>query len=199
MLNWKTLLVIAVIAYGGYQHFQHRPVHYGPGVLVQAEPEQRDVSRSDRASISKNGYELTPLQAFEIEARVLSAEPYYTGRESDLAPVDLALGWGRMSDEAVLSKVTISQSNRFYFWHVDEFPIPREEIETHSANMHMIPADSSVEKALKSVRAGQVVRLRGYLVEAKAPDGWHWRSSLTRNDTGNGACEVVLVKSISVR
>ncbi|MGZ8252192.1 MAG: hypothetical protein ACXW1P_07095, partial [Methylophilaceae bacterium] len=87
----------------------------------------------------------------------------------------------------------------FYFWHVDAFPIPREEIETHSANMHMIPANSLVEKTLKSVRVGQVVSVSGYLVEAKAPDGWHWKSSLTRNDTGNGACELVLVKAISVR
>ena len=38
-------------------------------------------------------------------------------RESDLAPVDLALGWGRMSDEAILKDIQISQSGRFYFWH----------------------------------------------------------------------------------
>jgi hypothetical protein len=79
-----------------------------------------------------------------------------------------------------------------------EFPIPRREIETQSANMHMIPADSRIEKTLKSIRPGQKIRLSGDLVEANASDGWHWKSSLTREDTGNGACEVIYVKSISV-
>lgn len=34
--------------------------------------------------------------------------------------------------------------------------------------MHMIPATSTIEKTLKSIRAGQVVKLSGYLVEIKA-------------------------------
>jgi hypothetical protein len=37
------------------------------------------------------------------------------------------------------------------------------------------------------------------LIEAQASDGWRWRSSLTREDTGNGACELVLVKSLSIK
>ena len=99
---------------------------------------------------------------------------------------------------AVLRKINISQSNRFYFWRVDEFPIPRKEIESQSANMHMIPADSQVEKTLKSVRPSQVVKITGYLIEAKAADGWRWKSSLTREDTGAGACELLFVKSLIV-
>lgn len=101
-----------------------------------------------------------------------------------------------MSDEAVLKSIKISQSNRFYFWRTDNFIIPREEIQSHSANMHMIPADAAIEKALKSIRPGQLVTIRGNLVEANASDGWKVRSSLSRTDVGAGACEVVLVKSL---
>lgn len=129
---------------------------------------------------------------------MLAVKHYYLGREAELSPIDLALGWGRMSDQTVINKINVTQSNRFYFWHVDEFPIPRAEIETHSANMHMVPANDQIEKRLKSVRVGQLVHLDGYLIEARASDGWCWKSSLTRNDTGNGACEVLLVKSIEL-
>jgi len=196
-MNRKVLLILmALIAYGGYHSWQKRPVTNGPDVVVSSEPTQSEPD--DAAAIKINGYQINPLEEFSIEARVLGAEHYSMDRESDLAPVDLALGWGRMSDETILKDISISQSNRFYFWHVDTFPIPREEIETHSANMHMIPADSSVEKTLKAVRPGQIVSLSGYLVEAKAADGWQWRSSLSRTDTGRGACELVLVKSLYV-
>ena len=64
--------------------------------------------------------------------------------------------------------------------------------------MHMIPADDSVARALKRVRVGDVVTLDGYLVEADKPGGWRWRSSLTRDDTGDGACEVVYVKDLAI-
>jgi hypothetical protein len=195
-MNWKAVFFIGLLGFGGFQHFQKREILHGVGEVASEAPLQRNLDVRDIQNI--NGYEITPLAKFSIKARVLASKRYHFGREADLAPVDFALGWGAMSDEAILNKIEISQSNRFYFWHVDEFPIPREAIETQSANMHMIPADRLVEKRLKSVRVGQVVELNGYLVEAKANDGWHWKSSLTRNDTGNGACEVLLVKRIEV-
>ena len=198
-MNWKLLLFVALISYGAYQSYSKRAVTYGNGVIANLQPDQDPIQqRADQAEFNFNGYTITPLQSFQIEARVLSTKKYSLGREADLSPVDFALGWGSMSDEAILSKVDISQSNRFYYWHVDEFPIPRRDIETQSANMHMIPATSQIEKMLKAVRPGQVVKFSGYLIEAKANDGWHWKSSLTREDTGNGACELVFVKALTV-
>ena len=195
-MNWKTLAFAALIGFGLYQHLQHRPVDPGPGALAPSPPEQTDEQAAD---FPFKGYSLQPLQNFQIEARVLASERYRTGREADLSPVDLALGWGPMSDSAVLDKIRISQSSRFYYWHVDEFPIPRQDIERSSANMHMIPADDALANRLKSLRAGQVVRIEGWLVEARGRDGWRWRSSLTRDDTGAGACEVVFVRDLQVR
>ncbi len=61
--------------------------------------------------------------------------------------------------------------------------------------MHIIPADVQIEKTLKAIRTGQVVKLSGYLIEAKAANGWHWKSAITRIDTGAGAFEVVQVKN----
>ena len=37
------------------------------------------------------------------------------------------------------------------------------------------------------------------LIEVRGADGWRWRSSLTREDTGAGACELVWVERIAVR
>jgi hypothetical protein len=195
--NWKLLALIALISWGVFSHWQQRPVLRGPGITAPALPEQRTATSSQ--ALTLNGYQILPLADFSIEARVLSTKHYNLGREADLAPVDLALGWGRMSDETVLARIDISQSGRFYFWRTDDFPIPREEIETHSANMHMVPADKLIERQLEQVRPGQVVTISGQLIEAQASDGWRWRSSLTREDTGNGACELVLVKSLSVK
>lgn len=103
-----------------------------------------------------------------------------------------------MSDSQILSQIQISQSNRFYYWHVDTFPIPRHAIETHSTNMHMIPANAAIEAQLTASRHGQKIKLEGYLVQANATDGFYWKSSLTREDTGAGACELVYIKTLII-
>jgi hypothetical protein len=141
---------------------------------------------------------LQPLAGFSVDARVLSREDYHFGRESDLSPTDLALGWGRMRDDAVLAQLDIRQSSRWYEyrWHGDP-PLPPSEIARSSANMHMIPADTLAADALHRVHPGDHVRVDGWLVEASEPDGWHWRSSTTRDDTGAGACEVIYVCAIT--
>jgi len=142
---------------------------------------------------------LTALAGFRISARVLSREDYARGREAEFSPTDLALGWGRMGEDAVLDRLDIRQSGRWYRyrWSGDP-PIPAQEIVRSSANMHMIPADAQVARALGAVRADDRVRIRGWLVEAGADDGWRWRSSLSRDDTGSGACELVYVCAIEL-
>ena len=65
--------------------------------------------------------------------------------------------------------------------------------------MHMIPASASVERSLMKLREGDVVVLQGYLVDVDHDSGWRWRTSMTRTDTGAGACEIVYVESIAVQ
>jgi hypothetical protein len=138
-----------------------------------------------------------PLAGFSIEARVLGREDYHLGREADFSPTDLALGWGRMTEDAVLSRLEISQSSRWYRYRwKDAPPMPLQDIIRSSANMHMIPADDAVAAALRRIERGDRVRIDGWLVQVEDGD-WRWRSSLSRDDSGGGACELVYVCSIT--
>lgn len=140
---------------------------------------------------------LQPLAGFSIEARVLGREDYQLGRESEFSPTDLALGWGPMTEDAVLSRLRISQSSRWYRYRWEDAPpIPLQDIIRSSANMHMIPADDAVAAALRRIERGDRVRIDGWLVQVEDGD-WRWRSSLTRDDSGGGACELVYVCSIT--
>ena len=176
--------------------WEQRPIEHPPGVLVAELPLQVDLPASD---FRMDEFALTRMAGFEIRARVLSRKNYYLGRESDLSPLDLALGWGVMSDEAILARIDISQGARWYKTRYQyPAPVSDSQIILNSSNMHMIPANRRVKKALKKLRQGEVVRLRGYLVNVDHDSGWFWRTSLRRDDTGAGACEIVYVESVVV-
>ena len=194
----KTLsaLVAIALAFVAYFHL-NGPINYPAGVLVESAPEQIAIGE-DRAPIEHGEYHLKPLARLSLDARILHRKVYSYDRESKLVPVDLALGWGPMSDQAVLDRITISQSTRFY-WYEYQLPppIPKEQIVSHSTNLHVIPATPAVASFCKSLRQGELIHLEGALVEATGPAIGTWRSSLSRTDTGNGACELMLVENCS--
>jgi hypothetical protein len=103
-----------------------------------------------------------------------------------------------MTDPKVIDRLDIHQSGRWYHWrYAGAPPLPVDEIARSSANVHLIPADGAVAKALRGAERGQWITLRGYLVELHAEDGWHWRSSLRRDDTGDGSCELMYVQAVT--
>ena len=142
---------------------------------------------------------ITPLATFLIRARILSREDYSFDKASKVSPIDLALGWGRMADPAVYKTLNIKQSLRFYSYSWKSSPpIPLAEIIESSANMHLIPTDKLVERALKRAKEGKFIRIKGLLVEVNDNDEWKWRSSLTRSDSGAGACEIIFVEAAAM-
>ncbi len=195
------VFLILLLAVAGWNVLGwYMPITRPPGVLIGREPEQVLLS-GPVTTFEKQGWTLKPLATYAIEARVLHTAGYYDwNAASALVPYDVAVGWGPMSDSAVLDRLTITQSMRWYHWQSwGGLPISHRDVETHSANMHLIADNDEVRHAIAWLRTGALVSLKGYLVEATHPgEAKPWRSSLRRDDTGDGACEVMLVRTIRV-
>jgi hypothetical protein len=198
---WRHPVVKAVllvyVGWGAWHWYEDRSVHPPDGILAASDPQQTDLASGDKLQIGH--WTLTMRAHYQVTARILSRERYHFDALADLVPEDLALGWGPMSDSRLLSSIDISQSNRFYYWHIPAgSPIAIDAIITHSANTHVIPRTSLVRTQLSRLRPGQVVTLTGELVDGLRNDGVWIKTSLVRNDTGAGACEVLLVDDVSL-
>ena len=193
---WKPLLALTVGLIGLAHALAHRAIHRDPGVLVVQEPLQ---SKADLAPFRLRDYVIQPQAKYDIEARVLSTERYRFDGGSNLAPIDFAVGWGPMSDSAVLNHFRITQGARFFTVYPDDAAIDLSLALRSAANMHLIPADSAIADRLMSVRVGSVVHLQGFLVNVTRDDGFYWNTSLTRDDSGNGACELFFVQALARR
>src|SRR5438094_496877 len=106
------IVLCTVVTIFAWQYL-HRPIEYAPGVLISSEPEQ---TLAFDSPISFGDYQLVPLAHFALDARVLHRKVYRWDERASLVPVDLALGWGPMSDQRVLDQVRITQSMRFYWF-----------------------------------------------------------------------------------
>jgi hypothetical protein len=191
-MRFAPWLVTAMVLFALWKLYSGRDIDRPPGVLVAAEPLQREID--DAPLITRGEYRLRPRAEFSATVRVLGREDYSLGELADLIPTDFAVGWGPLSDSHVLEDVQITQSNRFYYWRTEHWPVDRATIESHSANWHVIPGNVAVRATLEKLRRGSIVTFEGELVDVEGKDG-SMQTSLSRQDTGAGACEVLLATS----
>ena len=192
MKKWLFLLLLG----SGLWLWWREPAAAWRGMPAARDPVQTTTCLP--APFKHGDYLIIPLANYDITAVVLSRQRYHYDAEAPLAPIDLALGWGPMSTAAVINDLNISQSGRWYeySWSGEE-PLPADQIASHSANTHCLPATPEIRRALLAIKRHQVVRLTGWLVEVNGPQGYRWHSSLTRTDTGAGACEVMWITAIN--
>lgn len=166
------------------------------------DPHQVEIGEGSAESIEQGG--LIRVARFDAEVLVLSRREYETRADDPLSaysPVDLAVAWGDAARLGVRSQFRIQQPWRRYSWRYevptqkgDPEPIDVSVFRHGSANWHIVPSSASISRDIMDVEEGEVVRLSGYLVDARRADGGMMRTSMTRLDEGDGACEIFLVE-----
>jgi hypothetical protein len=194
----RILAVLLVLATLGGWHWwtSERHVHRPPGIVAPDEPVQVDLDPPQ--TFVANGYTLVKRARFDITARLLRKERYRIDAEAGLAPFDLGVGWGPLSDSEILDQLEFTQMGRFFYWNPKraDFPLSPQMAITHLAQIHVIPASADIAGRLSTLRPGQVVSAHGFLVDVRGPGGFAWNTSLRRDDTGDGACEILWAEAI---
>ena len=161
---------------------------------VQAEPTVGPFAETR----GRRTFRITPRAAYDVAARVGATERYRSGASGSLLPWDFVLTWGAVTREPAWPHISFTQTGRFYLWSTRDASLDLGYVSSHTANTHLVPGSSRVASALARVRRGDVVRLEGDLVDIDGPDGFVWKTSLTRTDTGAGACETLYVRAITI-
>ncbi len=167
-----------------------------PG-LVAADPEQTPV-RGVPTALKFGDVEaiLTARARYRIRAYALIVDASMHDAWSDVARLDVAFGWGPVAKTSVLRRLSFHLKRRYVSvrWGA-RLPLGPREVMNHLSNHHLIAADSEVAETLAKLRPGDLVTLEGDLVDLQV-HGQTMRTSLSRTDVGNGACEVVFVEHV---
>jgi hypothetical protein len=144
-------------------------------------------------------YKIKPLATFRIAGYVLGTRDYRGERsaEAQHSPIDFGLAWGPASKPAIYNLMNCSQEHRFLNYAPGN-ALDESDFQPYVANIHIVPENDELQEQLLKVKEGYKVRLGGYLVKIVAEDGWAWKSSTVRWDTGDGACELLLVTKFEI-
>ncbi|MDD2703430.1 MAG: hypothetical protein PHC33_05440 [Candidatus Omnitrophica bacterium] len=181
-----------------------------PEVLQQPLQEKRLNTESIRFEKDGYQYELIPLYDYQISGLLVSKMDYKflsIYKSSSVFPLDVCLLWGGNAENKVYQykKIRFFQDCR---WCNAEWegnvPFNLNEI----SNNHLVFKHPRLESAARNLVAGDQIRITGKLVNVKAqslgesesfnPASLRWNTSIVRNDTGAGACEIVYVEDLKI-
>lgn len=197
MKHFLKIIGPVIILAGLYFIFKTKEIKQPPGILVKSNPKQEKLLNP--IIWDNDDFIFTAVAKFEIENKVLSIRTYSYDDMSDFSPLDVAAGWKQMSDQSIVDKLKIKQQHRWYVWSTKFLPIPRKDLEKSSTNIHIIPANESIESKFDDVLKGNIIRMKGYLVNVKSKKNkMKWKTSTKRTDTGSGACEILWTEKIEI-
>ncbi|MEK5744872.1 hypothetical protein VXE41_18600, partial [Acinetobacter variabilis] len=98
--------------------------------------------------------------------------------QAKFSPIDYAVSWGLFAEPEIARHITVNQYDRYLNWKMDRIPVPKAQAMQMVSNMHIIPANPQIAKAIKQDSRGDLVRLKVELVEVRDSD-LVWNSSLT--------------------
>ena len=190
------LAIIILVLLVGREIIKKEPAR---PVLVK-EPVQVMLDESQKVSYhTKSGMiELELIAVYTVSGVIKSKKNYSMDPASVVSPMDLVIAWGTLNRKGIDEGIAYTQFNRWYSYkYKSGSAASLISIGRMSANIHIIPADKNIQKALGKIRIGDYIELSGYLVNVYFGQGMSaWRSSLTREDSGDGACEIMYVTKI---
>lgn len=208
--DWIAAALLAIAAVGTASVWLDRPGRIEVPAGRHDDGAYRVTPADSSAPIATaDGGALLPVAAFEVRGRVLAIERFKPHQSlvnwlPGLRPAthDVGFGFGPMTDSA--------NTERFNFTHEGAsnglralFARPRgamtqEEFAALSpfiTNVHVIPADDAVYRQLTQIRIGELITLRGTLVNVRRADGVVATTSVT---AGDRECEIMRVTEIRV-
>jgi hypothetical protein len=176
--------------------------------IKSTEPIQTEIKADIiKQSYEKVDYHISPSYEYEIVGLVVTQHntKSFTDLSHEFDPgntKDICIVWGENITNGSYKEVRYYSGDFTCFVQWDrelDDPFKLNKI----ANNHILPASSEIAKQINGVKIGDQIRLKGKLADYKVIDKagqeiFTRPTSTTRDDTGNGACEVLYVEEVEV-
>lgn len=152
-------------------------------------------------------YRIEPQADYEIHGLVVSRHHtdawwdwIHAASNDHLNVVDLCVVWGANARDGAYERMRFSSGQFVCYVETKDATAWQPPYIRAVSNNHLLTDEPRIARALRNVRIGDQIRLRGQLVAYSHQAGFAFRrgTSLTRDDQGDGACETIFVREIDV-
>jgi hypothetical protein len=175
---------------------------------LHREPSQEPTRAAPfKTTVGGVAYTITPLADYDIAGLVVSSHDttvwwnwIHKASADHLNAVDLCLVFAENSASGGYVGIDYS-SGQFVCYAQTRSSEKWQRFSMRAlSNNHLLADRPSIAARLREVRIGDQVRIRGWLAEYEHQHGFAFKrgTSLTRDDTGNGACETIYVQEVEV-
>lgn len=177
--------------------------------IKESEPVQNELPKGQKEIISKVGkyeYRLNPLFAYELNGLIVSdynSENWLDIRhENDPGNIkDVCVVWGENIKNGSYKEVKFSSGEFTCFYRWDR-TLEKEFYGNLLSNNHLIPQNSTIADKIRRSKVGDQIRIKGILADYSVYTDnqlvFTRKTSTTRGDTLNGACEIIYVTDYDV-
>lgn len=207
MMLARALLLVAVLAiYVGHQRRGSLPNASKMVSEVRSQPTQTSTTREPFTFTYRgNSFDVTPKADYELSGVVVThnnisgiGDIYHTSDSVDMK--DLCVVWGSNVQNDNYRNISYTSAPWTCVIDTPDSAVWDRFFMDELSNNHLLAGDETVQERIRSVRIGDQISLRGMLVNyspAGHPDIVR-KTSLVRDDIGNGACEVVFVEDFKI-
>jgi hypothetical protein len=152
-------------------------------------------------------YTVRPLYTYDLSGLVVSkhnADTWWdwihAATNDKLNVTDLCVVWGANAHRGIYRELDFSSGEFTCYVESHSLEAWAAFDMTALSNNHLLTDDPRLAKVLRNVRVGDQIHFRGYLAEYSHHHGfaYHRGTSITRTDTGNGACETVFATDVEI-
>jgi hypothetical protein len=192
---------VAAFFLSSYQVAQIRaPIHAQPELSLEPVQLKTDL-RPFNATRHGVKYYIEPQFSYQISGLIVSYHDSASWVDITHAAAldfintrDLCVVWGSNLKNELYRKLSFSSGDWTCYVQSHDQESWQAFHPEQLSNNHVLPATNEVEKTLADATYGDQLEMQGYLVNYERAGHPPARvSSITRTDTGNGACEIIWV------
>lgn len=143
-------------------------------------------------------YTLEPVATFKASVLVVSTKQYFDD-DKELIPLDVCVVWGEMALPHYRECISFEQGIRVcQVIYIAACPFEESYLDTHFTNIHVIPGNENILKALKAIKKGQKVILEGFLVNIYRDGVLYKKTSMSRTDSVGAIYEILYVTQLRI-
>lgn len=190
-------LVFCVLVASGYIVYSNFPVNHGPGITAKEEPKIERLTWQEPFTFK--GATFSPEKVIEGEVRVIKRKRYFFDSFSKFSPVDAVVGWKELSDSKNLDYIFYTLKDRSFNLDLTRPPLPVPQIYGESDLWHLIPSSKEIDKKLKALRDGEIIKLKGLLVDINSDSDFNHITNTALSESTKPQGFIIWIEDLQIR